>query len=492
MSLTAEQTAVVTADDPLLKVNAVAGSGKTTTLLAFAARRPKSQILYLAYNRSVADEVKTKAQAQGLNNLHIHTIHGLAYRYANGKTYQLEGDMSELRLLEHYVPASDRDTERGMLLAWTLKDLINYYLNSELVPLDADLLAFYEAATVPTEQVRKLLETRGEELLSLVREILADMKNRRIPALHDFYLKMFQFARVKLPYDIILVDEAQDTSGVMLTIVQRQEHAQRVFVGDSFQQIYAFRHAVNSLDRVSGRSLHLSQTFRFGDGLAKHIAQRVNEGYALLGQQPGFVMRGTDHDTRFGTRAAENQYPLAVIARSNLALFEAVLSHLFTGERSLQFEGGYGAYSFMNARVAGLLYLLDGKKDKISDPLIRKFQTLQEAEGYAEDTQNNALRTLIDLVKRYGTKLYDFDKLIKARLVEKEKADILFTTTHRAKGQEYDTVEMVEDDFTTRSQLANLLASEADTLNPVKLREEINVWYVASTRARHSVRLAAF
>jgi hypothetical protein len=66
------------------------------------------------------------------------------------------------------------------------------------------------------------------------------------------------------------VDEAQDTSEVMLSIVNQQP-ADKVFVGDSFQQIYSFRYAVNSLDRIEGYPYWLHQTFRFGNGLARHI-----------------------------------------------------------------------------------------------------------------------------------------------------------------------------------------------------------------------------
>ncbi|NJD06689.1 MAG: hypothetical protein FIA97_09365 [Methylococcaceae bacterium] len=142
-----------------------------------------------------------------------------------------------------------------MFYAWLLKDLVNYYLNAATTTLDADLLAHYKLATVPGERIRTLTDKRGDEILERVRNILSDMKNRQLPAVHDFYLKMFQFARQRLPFDVILVDEAQDTSGVMLSIVGRQDHAKRLFVGDSFQQIYAFLHAVNSLDRIEGQAL---------------------------------------------------------------------------------------------------------------------------------------------------------------------------------------------------------------------------------------------
>lgn len=492
MRLTDEQRAVIEAEDPILKVNAVAGSGKTVTLLEFAAHRPDSRILYLAYNRSVAEEVRAKAKARSLGNLTVNTIHGLAYRNAGGHSYELEHDLSEWRILDHYVSAGDRATKQGMLYAWLLKDLVNYYLNAAVTGLDAGLLAHYETATVPGERIRTLIKKRDDEIIGLVRNILSDMKNRQLPAVHDFYLKLFQFAKQRLPYDVILVDEAQDISGVMLSIIGWQDHAQRVFVGDSFQQIYAFRHAVNSLDRVEGKAYWLSQTFRFGDGLAQHLGQRVNQAYELLGETSALKIRGTSANTRFGKRAVQNQYPLTVIARSNLSLFEAVLERLVGGVQAMHFEGGYAGYAFMNARVVGLLYLLQGQPGKIKDPFIAKFRYFEDARRFAKDTQNAGLSIMIDLVSRYGAKLFDFDRMIKERLVEKERAKLIFTTTHKAKGQEYDIVEMVDDDFATRSDLAKLLNSDQDEVSPARLKEEINVYYVAATRARKSIRLAPF
>ncbi|BBL74582.1 UvrD-helicase domain-containing protein [Methylomagnum ishizawai] len=492
MPLTEEQAAVIAADAPILKVNAVAGSGKTTTLLEFAAARPRSRILYLAYNRAVADEVRLKAHGRGLSHMTVKTLHGLAYQYVQGHNYQLESELNEWRLLEQYVPSAERQGEDALIYAWLIKDLTNYYLNAAWVKLDDGLLDAYREATAPTAPVRVLLAMCGSELLAVVRSLLSDMRQRRIPALHDFYLKLFQFAKVKLPFDIILVDEAQDTSGVMLSIIQRQDHAQRVFVGDGFQQIYAFRHAVNSLERIDGQSHPLSQTFRFGDKLAQHLAEQVNAAYRILGEPHRLHMRGTAAETHFKPRPdLARKRSVAVICRSNLALFEAALERLEKGAKSMYFEGGYGGYNFMNSRVVSLLNLKLGKRQKIEDPLIRKLAHFEDVRRFAKDTQNAALATLVDLVGRYGTKLYEFDREIKARLVDKPQAAALFATTHKAKGQEYDWVAMGEDGFATRKELEKLM-DMAEEFNPAKLREEINVYYVAATRARKGIRLAPF
>lgn len=59
-------------------VDAVAGSGKTTTVLWVAKSNPHKKILQLTYNRSLKDEVCEKRDTFNLNNLEVQTYHGFA------------------------------------------------------------------------------------------------------------------------------------------------------------------------------------------------------------------------------------------------------------------------------------------------------------------------------------------------------------------------------------------------------------------------------
>ena len=474
-----------------MKINAVAGSGKTTTLIEYAARRTDRSILYLTYNRSVADEVKTKVAERGLRHVAVHTIHALAYRHTDAARLQLEHEISEWKLLERYVPAADRRGQTGLMLAWLLKDLVGYYLNSAHPGIDDELLQRYAQDTAPQARVLALLDRRGAELLGLVRALLGDMRGGAQPAVHDFYLKLFQFQRTPLPYDIILVDEAQDTSGVMLSVVERQP-ARKVFVGDTFQQIYGFRHAVNSLDRLAAPALPLSQTFRFGDELAKHVANQINDAYALLGEDGSVRIEGTRQPTLFGANAPAGARPLTLIARSNLGLFEACVEHLAQSGARFFFQGGYGSYSFLNARVMGAYFLSQGRRDKVRDPFLSRFAGFASLKDFAQQTQNQSLLSIVGLVERFGGTLFELDRQLKGRLGERHEADFIFTTTHKAKGQEYDHVEMLYSDFLTRADLRRTLRQKGSEADPLKLREEVNIYYVAATRAKRSIKLAPF
>ena len=80
MHLTSEQLSIINSTGDI-KINAVAGSGKTTTIIEYAKARPAtSKILYLAFNKSVKLEAQKKFADQGLHNVKVETAHSLAYR----------------------------------------------------------------------------------------------------------------------------------------------------------------------------------------------------------------------------------------------------------------------------------------------------------------------------------------------------------------------------------------------------------------------------
>ncbi len=66
MELTKEQSEIINSSGNI-KINAVAGSGKTTTIIEYANARPReSRILYLAFNKSVKLEAVKKFASAGL------------------------------------------------------------------------------------------------------------------------------------------------------------------------------------------------------------------------------------------------------------------------------------------------------------------------------------------------------------------------------------------------------------------------------------------
>jgi superfamily I DNA/RNA helicase len=99
---------------------------------------------------------------------------------------------------------------------------------------------------------------------------------------------------------------------------------------------------------------------------------------------------------------------------------------------------------------------------------------------------------MIEIVKEYGDEIPAVIKKLKDLHTgdeDREKAEMIFSTVHRAKGMEYDVVHLVSD-FQSETQLERKIRESKEEKIPVdaaRLNEEINLLYVAVTRARRTV-----
>jgi F-box protein 18 (helicase) len=214
--LSEEQLAIINSTGDI-RINAVAGSGKTTTIIEYAATRPYgSRILYLAFNKSVKLEAARKFEARGLQNVKVETAHSLAYKYTvprygynvkaqSYKTHEI-ADLLELR------GNGEKHTE--YVVANHINKFLTYFCNSDKSKVqDLNYLDI-----VSDSKAKKFVKSFYPHIEDGTRLLLAKMDKGVIEITHDFYLKKFQMSAPALPYDYILFDEAQDASGAMLDV----------------------------------------------------------------------------------------------------------------------------------------------------------------------------------------------------------------------------------------------------------------------------------
>jgi hypothetical protein len=104
------------------QIEAVAGSGKTTTILSVASVFPTHSILQVTYNKSLKDEVRLKAEYYGLKNVTIHTYHSLARSYFDISGYDdsmietiLQKSLQPIRLLHFTIICIDETQDQTKL-----------------------------------------------------------------------------------------------------------------------------------------------------------------------------------------------------------------------------------------------------------------------------------------------------------------------------------------------------------------------------------------
>lgn len=417
--LTGEQMAIIDSTGDI-KINAVAGSGKTTTLIEYAKARPGQKILYLAFNRAVKLDAERKFAEKGVSNVRIETAHSVAFsRVVRGTGYIVRPEgykAPEVVGILGLGGLAGRHTE--YVLATHINAFVSWFCNSDKAKVQQ--LNYEEVVTGPG--AREFVIRFKAEIAHQTRVFLDKMNRGEIPITHDFYLKKFQLGKPALPFDVILFDEGQDASAAMLDIFLSQK-AVKVIVGDSHQQIYGWRYAVNSLEKVDYPLFDLSASFRFDQDIAQLARQAVS------------------------------------------------------WKRHLEAPSAIG--------ITGA-----GKRDRIRDRMIGNMKNMHELEEYIENTGDAQLRMLVEVVKEYGKKIPGYIKQLKGSHLDhddKDKAYMIFSTVHRCKGMEYDEVTLA-DDFITEKKIRDMVEEGGET-NPAKLSEEINLLYVAVTRAKSSLHV---
>ncbi len=484
MELTKEQYDIINSTGDI-KINAVAGSGKTTTVIEYAKARPaNSKILYLAFNKSVKLEAIKKFADKGLTNVQVETAHSLAFKKVVTRTsYKVRPQgypIYEIAELLGLQGNGEKHTE--YIVANHISKFIAYFCNSNKKKVQD--LNYLDVVT--DEKAKTFVTSFYPYIENQSRLFLSKMDKGEIEITHDFYLKKFQLSNPTLYFDYILFDEGQDASPAMLDIFLKQK-ATKVIVGDTHQQIYGWRYAVNSLEKADFKTYYLSTSFRFSQPIA-NLAMEILKYKNHLEPHEPFVITGKG--------ATSETKVKAVLARTNLGLLLKAIEYVTEkkGLKHIYFEGNINSYTYADdgASLYDVLNLYNGNYDRIKDKLIKAMNTMDDLEEYIEKTEDAQLGMMVEIVNEYGNKIPEIIRSIKDKHVDgddKEKAEMIFSTVHRCKGMEYDAVQLVND-FITEEKIKKLKAEAKEGItNLSKIYEEINLLYVAVTRTKNIVHI---
>ena len=472
-SPTPEQAAILRSTGETVLINARAGTGKTITLRLLADRFRGQRILYVVYNRRARQE----AEKVFPKDVAVRTVHSLAYASTrHGFAWKL-GKSAGLSVNELLPRFSGASAKRQVLAALASRYL-EYFLNSTHEQIDDGLESFAE--TYLSDEAQSDAVKHRERILEVCRGLLSDWLQGKIACPHDFYLKLSgkdgRLAKTLSPYDVLLVDEAQDLSPVMLEALRTC--GKRLFlVGDSHQQIYEFRYAVDAMRSLAyDEAFDLSMSFRFGEPIAK-VASRFIE---RVKGEPGFRVRGNPERTSrvLISDAIPSMEPgegWAVLARSNLGLFDAAVR---LRERGTPFAFAKDIRSML-MRALDVFWLSAGEYDRIRDGFVESFCSFSEFKAYAEETEDIAGKQLARIIEQHRDEMpglvFDLLKETKPGSPREPEKPVLLATVHAAKGQEFPRVILHEDMGHT---VHRALADESD-----RVAEEANIAYVGMTRA---------
>ena len=465
-----------------LKINAVSGSGKSSTLRLLAEDNNVPS-LYICFNKQNATEASEKfpkhtecrtvhSLAYSVFGKHIaHKINTKDYKYINrGRTPK---ELVSLYNIDSYWFDNNEKIE-ARVIASLSKRAVNTYQNSADEQIEKHHINLKELKILDNPEIKKK-EVDGlyKEVLKIARKLWKDKVNVKSPvkADHDTYQKLYQLSKPKLNYDVIYVDEFQDTNPVVLDIINNQKHCKRVYVGDTYQSIYAFRGAINAMEKVKCPTLLLSKSFRYGEEIAS-LATFIIDGkiHVKGNEEIQSSIVDTDNET---ISDLKQQY--TYIFRTNSALLEEAVNLIGMG---LKVRCEIDPKKFKSL-IESSLALYSSDYSKIKDDEISVYTSFKDM--MEDGKENPEVSRLVKIVLSGDSLKYikALESVVKTK--DSNNYDVLLTTAHKSKGLEWSNV-VVANDFNCET----LLKSEGDEWYN---QQEINLFYVACTRAIHKLEI---
>lgn len=450
-------------------VEAVAGSGKTTTIVE-ALKRVRGTSIFLAFNKSIAEELK----ARGVN---ARTFHSLTY----GPVTQARGTRTvETDKLRRLCDAKLKGEDAAIYGAFICK-LVGLGRQVGIGCLVPDLPQTWMDICIhhdlePDHEMADL--GRAIELAS---ELLQHSNESGMVDFDDLlYLAVKD--GISLPkFDFIFVDEAQDTNAIQRALLLKimRKGARMVAVGDPAQAIYGFRGADSeSLNLIAqdfdAVRLPLSITYRCPTSVVQYAQQWVSHIQAAPGAPEGEVLElGSKWDT--GTFrpndlvVCRKTAPLMTLA---FRMLRARVPVMVMGR-----EIGAGLKSLigkMNARsIDHLVTKLEAWRDREVEKATAK---KDDAKVEAIEDKVGAILCLIDSMSESERTVPALLNTLDALFADKKNATVL-ATIHKSKGLEARRVFWLD-----RSQCPAKWARQ-----DWQRQQEVNLCYVAATRAMESL-----
>ncbi|XP_039201707.1 F-box DNA helicase 1 isoform X2 [Crotalus tigris] len=470
-----------------VKIVAFAGTGKTSTLIQYARKWSHLHFLYLAFNKTIAKQ----ASQLFPDNVKCKTIHSLAYAEV-GKHYRRKLNLGSLTSYLVSFVLSNRQGQSLFIRAKSVVQTLAAFFASADVSIAVDHTPIWcknnhGEKVLVDQREKQIIVEEAKEIWSKMQTLspTGEMAHRMT---HDGYLKLWQLQKPSLSeYDVILVDEAQDCTPAVMDIVLSQPCGV-ILVGDPHQQIYTFRGAVNTLSEVPhSRIFYLTQSFRFGSEIA-YVGATILD-----------VSKGVQKKTLVGNKQESDvsgvgvEGTVAHLSRTNKTVFEDAVK-LTCGDAPAKIHLLGGLKAFGLEKIHDLWKLLHPElRLEIKDPFIKKWaeKGLASIKDYADKAEDKQLEIKIAIVETYRDRIPELvERITRCHVSAPKKADHILGTVHKAKGLEFDTVQVAGDFASipfTWPYLERMPRSP-----PAVPEDEWNLLYVAVTRAKEGLILPRF
>ncbi|MHC2552430.1 UvrD-helicase domain-containing protein [Bradyrhizobium elkanii] len=469
---------------------AVAGAGKTTTILQAVGKMRGSTVI-LAFGKKIAEEIKGKLKKMGIDwkKAEASTCHAMGLRNYR-KTYpNVRVDEEKVaRITASWVDCNRIDATLSPHVA-IICQLVGLAKQSGLgIPGQGhiDDTSIWEDIAEHFDLFdEEATQKKADDLIEMAIEVLKESnQNTDVVDFNDMiYLPLLYQIRF-WQYDNVVIDEAQDTNTVrrLLARALMKPNGRLMAVGDPHQAIFGFTGADNdSLDIIKQefgcKEMPLTVTYRCPKTVVKFAQTWVSHIQAHHSSPEGTISLET-FEQMIQTRDRLNG-DAAILCRNTRPLVTAAFA-LIREKIPCRIEGrDIGEALKKLATRWKSIKTIPALEDQLEDWLEKekerwlpkkKMAKVQEAEDKFEtlkvimDACREDKRNDIQAVVSYIDNIFS----------DNVQGILTLSTIHRSKGREWKRVFWLDRFNTCPSKYATM---------PWEKEQEINLQYVAATRA---------
>jgi superfamily I DNA/RNA helicase len=457
-------------------IKAYAGTGKTSTIVEAVKLLPTDkQIMFLAFNKHIQEELKTKLP----EGVRCYTTYGLGMSAIKRKY----GDNIQFDEFKADKIIQKKSKSWGLDEELKNEEEVSIYLNNmkKLCNL-CRLTLTVKPDFIPYIAERYDIPLRKTQDIKRVLKILDFMTTDRktMDYTDMIFLPAIDNSIWFFPQDYVFVDEVQDINRCQIRIIEKVLKKNRttkklegrlISVGDFFQGIYGF----NGADEKSfqwfekfpnTKVLTLSVSFRCSQAVIKKAQEIVPDIKALPDAPEGCV--------RDGNVLTEAQSGDFVLCRTTMPLVKLFFEFLTQRKKAIIKGSDIGVHLIeLIGKINNIDILINFWEAELSS-----FRKDLKKEGILNPNDHSGYTTLQDKVMTllFLAKISDsiLDLKYKIKLIFTDEIQgIVLSTIHKIKGLEANRVFIIRPDLLPMK-----------TTKPWQYAQEKNLEYVAITRAR--------
>jgi len=449
-------------------VEAVAGSGKTTTIVE-AASRIEGKAIFVAFNKHIAEALQTKLPP----HVEARTLHSVGMQILRSKGYAKVNNRKAANIMKYDVFRWDTCSPKRKKKMWAM-----YRPMLKLVGL-AKSQGYGPDVSVKT--MESIVDRHAIELPecwcwgTFTAILTCCFEKENVIDFDD----MIWFPLVKeLPfpkYDYVFVDESQDLSPAQAQFVRclASDDGRIIAVGDTHQAIYGFRGADSEAmqrlkETLNATVLPLSICYRCGTKIVECAQNLVPHIEASPTAEDGLVT--SIPRSVFSEHVTDKDY---VLCRVTAPLVEQCLNLISMGRKATVL--GRDISDQLLQTIKGLKLKDSHSIDEYIDALNDWYSSMCLKYEHKKAALMKSMDTY-DTLRAVGTGCGTVAD-IKTRIdniFSKDGEGIIFSTIHKSKGLEADTIFILNPEL-----LPHPLASQG-----WQQEQENNLHYVAITRAK--------